>query len=608
MQPAKIIRVMRLLRQQLLGVFCLALCAANPAQAKIDVETQRQQFEAAEKALQAGQHKTFERLKRQLRGYPLYPYLEYADIKRKLDSVQTRKISRFLLDHHDTPLADRLRDGWLDRLAKRGQWREYLLFYEPDSNVSRRCHYAQALLQTGNRARALDLAESLWLHGHSRPSSCDPVFKAWRESGRQTGQMVWRRIELAVAAGELRLAKYLERYLSNADKVWLNRWLRLHREPQQALRTEDFRDAHPYRERILGHAVGRLSRFDEYDALALWAKLEPRYPFSADDRYDIERQLALALADEDSDRAYQFLQAVTPRAEDQRLQTALLLAALRRHDWPGFLTRLERLPQDLAELERWRYWRGRALEQVGRGEEARTIFQGVARERSYYGFLAADRADLPYTLDHADTPVEPNAIERIEALGATRRAREFLALNRSIEARREWRYLQQSLDKAGLRAAAKIAQDWGWQDQAIFTLAKSGYWDDLELRFPLEHGETVFRHSDQNELEPAWVYAVIRQESAFNRKAHSPAGARGLMQLMPATARLVATRLLNRRAPRRTKLYDPAVNIDLGTTYLRHVLDQLGDHPVLATALADTHWLVRDRTASFPLTLLMLLA
>jgi soluble lytic murein transglycosylase len=439
-------------------------------------------------------------------------------------------------------------------------------------------------LQTGNPARAFTLAESLWLHGRSQPSACDPVFRAWRAAGRQSHELVWQRVALAMDAGELRLAKYLERYLTNPDKVWLNRWLRLHRDPQRVRRSQDFQTAHPYRERMLAHAVRRLSRFDGFDALALWGELQKRYPFSADERYDVERRLALTLASEENPQAYRFLQRVTPRAEDERLHSALLRAALQRHDWPQLLDWLGRLPTELAENERWRYWRARALEQTGGKAEAQSLYRVVARERSYYGFLAADRTNRPYALMHAATPVDPELVERIGSRPAALRARELRALDRLTDARREWRALQRSLDRAGLKAAAKLAEGWGWQDQAIFTLAKSGYWDDLELRFPLQHGDEVFRHAEQNGLEPAWVYAVIRQESAFNREARSPAGARGLMQLMPATARMVATKLLERRAPSRASLYDPAVNIDLGTTYLRHVLDRLGDHPVLATA------------------------
>ena len=569
---------MKVLHRALPIVLWLAAGGLQTSQAGTSLEQQRQQFRQAERALAAGDRQTYERLKESLRDYPLYPYLEYNELRRDLASASGRRIERFLAEHHDVPLAGRLRAAWLNRLAERGRWRDYLAFYEPDGNADRRCHYVRALLATGERATALDHVESLWLHGHSRPRACDPVFDAWRSAGRQTEELVWRRVELAMGEGEIRLARYLERYLGNPEKVWLNRWLRVHRNPQQALRD------HPYRERILAHAVQRLVRFDEFDALELWSKLKDRYPFSADRRYDVERALALSLAREDATQAYRFLQGVTPRLEDRRLHAALLRAALRRRDWPQMLEWLDRLPPALSGLERWRYWRGRALEQLGREAEAQDVFAEVAGERSYYGFLAADRAGLPYAMEHAETPVDAAALRRVEALPPVRRAREFLALERPVDARREWYHLQQRLDVPDLQAAAKLAQSWGWRDQAIFTLARTGYWDDLELRFPLQHAEMVREHAARNALEPAWVYAVIRQESAFNRRAHSPAGARGLMQLMPATARLVATKLLNRRPPSRAGLYDPAVNIDLGTTYLRHVLDQLGNHPVLATA------------------------
>ena len=130
--------------------------------------------------------------------------------------------------------------------------------------------------------------------------------------------------------------------------------------------------------------------------------------------------------------------------------------------------------------------------------------------------------------------------------------------------------------------------------------AAHDYWDDLVLRFPLEHRNHVEHNAEMRGLERSWIFAVMRQESAFIADARSPVGALGLMQLMPATARQVA-RSLNQKRPKESDILEPRYNIQLGTTYLRHVLDELGNHQVLATAAynAGPHrvnrWLPEER-------------
>jgi soluble lytic murein transglycosylase len=123
----------------------------------------------------------------------------------------------------------------------------------------------------------------------------------------------------------------------------------------------------------------------------------------------------------------------------------------------------------------------------------------------------------------------------------------------------------------------------GWHDQAIVTLARAGYWDDLSLRFPTPHQDRVLASARSESIDPAWVYAVMRQESIFRSDAKSPAGALGLMQIMPATGRRIA-KDLQMSLPNNYVLLKPDTNIRYGTRYLRHTLDQLQKNPVLATA------------------------
>jgi soluble lytic murein transglycosylase len=169
------------------------------------------------------------------------------------------------------------------------------------------------------------------------------------------------------------------------------------------------------------------------------------------------------------------------------------------------------------------------------------------------------------------------------AADTARRIRELQALGRSADVSREWRELTRTDDPAELRTAALLGQRLGLVTESIFTLARSDYWDDIDLRFPLLYTELVGARADELRLPPEWVYAVIRQESAFDADVASHAGAVGLMQLMPGTARDMA-RAAGLPAPRRMDLIDPALNIALGTRYLALMRERFGGNQVLATA------------------------
>ena len=258
-------------------------------------------------------------------------------------------------------------------------------------------------------------------------------------------------------------------------------------------------------------------------------------------------------------------------------------AAVFHSKWERVLEATGSMSGEELERERWRYWRARALEATGAAAEARAEFESLARERDYYGFLAADRVDAVYRFNHRPLVIAPTVMERVAAMPGTQRALEFLALDRRVSARREWHALIGGLGEDELQAASWIAGCREWHGRAILSIARTEERDDLELRFPVVYRDIVESASSRRGLSPAAVYALIRQESAFMPDARSPAGALGLMQIMPHTGRMLM-RKAGRKLRRRSQLLSPSLNVDLGTRYIQSLLSKWGGSPVLATA------------------------
>jgi soluble lytic murein transglycosylase len=565
-----------------LGAIALVAPLAFSPQAAAQGDSARADFVAAEKALARGDSAAYIPLKQRLRGYPLYPYLEYGELRDPAASPSSVRVLAFLRDYADSPLSGNLRRSWIDGLAREGRWTEIIEAWAEDESLAVRCHYANALIQTGRRDEGSRQMQKLWLTGDALPDACDAAARAWQAAGGLTPTLTWERIVLAFDKGNETAARAAGNLLPAADEAWLERWFRLRKTPQLALDPGEFGASHPARDDMLADGVRRIARTDPMQALDAWETLRARYPFSPEAQRRAELHLAIALAREDSPRAFDFIRNLKPAADDLLLQEARVRAALLHYRWPLVARWLDDLPAEERNGERWSYWRARAREALGERSEAQAIYARLARENSYYGFLAADRAGLPYALAHR--PASAASVAALRAQPFVQRAAELRALGRDEDAKREWRWQYNRIDKQDLQGMARIAKDWGWHDQAAYTLARAGYWDDYEIRFPMLYRDAISGSAGTQGLDSAWVLAVVRQESTFVTDARSSAGAVGLMQLMPATAAQVARKQFGEPAPRQEQLTQPERNVRLGSAYLRSVLDGLRGNPVLATA------------------------
>ena len=523
-----------------------------------------------------------ERLRRALGGYPLFPYVELARLRDGLPHVAGSEIEAFLERHDGEPVTFRLRGRWLRQLAGRRQWRKFTEWYREGNSVDLQCHYARALLEVGDESAALSAAGKLWMSGRSRPKACDPVFAVWLESDRFSPSLAWERIGLAMARGNVRLTRYLERFLDPADQRLAAAWRTVHQNPRRVGTVE--LEGDPSRvEAVLAHGLERLARRDPAAAGKALAKVEARIGLGDAARDRVERRIGLSFASRHEPEAVDWLWRVDAAHADDHLLRWRIASAVLHSRWGRVVEGVASLSDEERDRERWQYWRARALEATGREDEARAGFEALARERDYYGFLAADRLGEGYRFNHRRLEIPADLAERVAAMPGVRRALELLALGRRVAARREWHALTLALGEDELGAASWIARCRDWYGRAILTIARTPERDDLEIRFPIAYRGIVEAAADRRGLAPATVYAFIRQESAFMEDARSSAGALGLMQLMPRTGRELMRRA-GRTYRNKSQLLAPELNVDLGTRYIQSLLSRTGGHHVLATA------------------------
>ncbi|VAW79144.1 Soluble lytic murein transglycosylase precursor [hydrothermal vent metagenome] len=583
------------------GLILLALSLTQSGNANT-LDRQRDQFIKAESALKANRKSHFRQLKQKLFAYPLYGYLDFWELKRRLGKAKPDEVREFFQLYNGQPIATRLRSSWLHKLARRGDWENYLVFYWPQTSVTLQCYEIHARLKLGlDRETALNDAMKLWMVGYSQPDACNPVFKQLVASSQLTSADIWQRVRLAFANQKSSLAAYLAKKLSAEDREWVNRWYHAHRRPTAAISTKWARDDTPLVREILTHAIKRLARHKPAQAYKHWQALRSNHHFTKAQNADVLGRIALTAALANHPDAARWLAEVPDSAVDRDIRQWRVRNALMRQDPADIKHWIKQLPAEERNEAEWRYWFAWAQEQSGAKGDAFTTYASLGEQRNYYGFLASDKLGRPYHMNDARTVVDKKQFEELTLLPGLQRAQELYFVGKRLDARREWFHTTSSLNPEQLKYASLLAHRWGWHDRAIITAAQARSWNDLTLRFPLPHRESIFSTAAQYNLDPALIYGVIRQESAFMEDAHSTVGALGLMQLMPATGRQTA-RSLNIRYGGNRALLKSGQNIRLGSAYLNHLMTRFNGSPVLAAAAYNagphrvSRWLPGDRS------------
>lgn len=552
----------------------------------LNLKAQRYNYERALRAARQGNVTTYKRLLSDLEGYPLLALVEYEYLKRRVGRVPDADIIRYISENRHAVFSDFLRQRWLQDLAKRGQWDTFMKHYGGRKRKDKQlqCYRLQRLLKTSHdQAAVMAEIEKLWLTGKRLSAACNPVFKEWSKAGHMTQDLIWSRIKLAMESRRISLARELSYYLSKHQRVWVTRWINMHRHPSTQLANIRYPVATPIARTIVKHGIYRLARRNPAAAMEHWKRLKQEYQFFGEDENYILRQVGILAAQHHLPEAVEWLTAVSASEDDHELYEWRVRAALRNQDWELAGQFLRGLSLEAQEQEEWRYWRARILEQQGRTKEAREQLEALARNRSYYGFLASDHIGATYSMQHQSVAVKPVEIGSMLARPEVRLARELHAVGDTLDARRQWNWMTKKMNRRDLQVAAYVAKEWGWHDRAILTVSKSGHLDDLDLRFPVLYRDKVEKNADRVGIDPSWIYGVMRQESAFVSDARSGAGALGLMQLMPRTGRQTARRLkLNIRS--RSAILNVDNNLRLGSYYLKRVLDRNDGNQTLATA------------------------
>ena len=581
----------------LLILAALSLVPSSRAQPSLVVEkphhleSQRFHYQKAKSALSADNTAVFEEHLDKLGDYPLKQYLEYAKIRKSFIKYPFNEVDQFFVDYPGSFLETRLRTNLLHFLASRKKWSDFLRYYdEQRASTSLNCHaiYAQLRLSKTDESKEALFSQvtSLWNVGKSQPNACDPLFALWKKAGHQTEEIVWSRFNKLMANRETRFARYLTNHMSKL-KPKAELYLQLHSNPNIVAKRELFSNHDLPTQQMIAHGIRRLAHQKPLEALSHWEMYEAQQLFPKELIKDTKLYVIKRLIRGGHANEAQQLLSYSHSLRKSNLVEEILREALAEQDWKRFADGLQLLEPALRYSERWLYWAARAQTQLKRRlpdyAPSQQIYESLAGKRSFYGFLASDFLKKQYTLLDESQVVESSELAEIADLPGMKRARELWLIGSTTEAKAEWLHLSSSLDTAGLLAVGHLAKDWGWYNTGIQAMISGNLWNELTVRFPLAYRDEIFQIATDATVEPTLIYAIARQESAFDSLAKSPVGAMGLMQLMPATARFTAKKA-GIEHKQTTDLLDATHNMRLGSEYLSHLLQKFNGNRILVAA------------------------
>lgn len=526
-------------------------------------------------------------------AHPLAPYVTYWWLSANLASAsgfavtQAAEIQSFIAANADTPIADSLRRDWLKILGNLGQWSLFNAalpqMVGDDAEIT--CQtWRYRLLQNGATDRdTVAEARAAWNAGKAAPGVCYAVFQSIYSANGLSSSDIWRRVRVLLENNQVNDARRSAALLKTLPASFERTTAAINLDANRYLLHERADPTSQASVELYLYALARLARSDASRAAELLEKQASQ--LSASDRNYAWAEIGLYGGMQHEPATLSWFQ----RAEDPLLNDTQAAwktrAALRAGNWLQVRETIQMMSSAEKREPSWRYWLARAYEKKpfeGSAELARSLKESLSRENNFYALLSAEELGIaarPNWQGYKPTVAEVDAMTSRPGM---QRVLALYRLELKPEGVREWATTTRNFNDQELLAAAEVARRNHIPDRAISAADRTLALHDFSQRFPIPYRDSLQPSASSQQLDEAWVYGLIRQESRFMADAKSRVGAMGLMQLMPATASWVAKQM-GLKDFSSGRALDVPVNLNLGTFYLRHVLEDLG-HPVLATA------------------------
>ena len=536
---------------------------------ELSTRAERDSYVLALKYYKSKNFKKFEKVKNTIKNYPLYPYLEYKSLHRKRH-INDEKVIKFIKKYKHSYISEKAYINLIYRLSSRNKITKLISNYKDTDSVDLKCLYLRAKIKKKSLSNIDDEIIPIWLSAKSQPKSCDYVFRWFYKNKKLTDELVWQRIKISLDSNNYYLARYLIRFLSNKNKVYGNKLLKVYRNPKRNIVSKKYTINSRYRDTILSYGLDRIAKKNYVSAKKNLIKIKKLYKLN-DSFYEkkLEDIYIIALK---ANQKNILIDNDFLSLNSKNLDFTLALSDyyIYNSNWKLLIDSINDLPDFIINSEKWTYWKGKALYKLSRNSNYREVLAELSSKRSYYGFLSAHILGKPLNIvSKSHQPFDPN-LTKLNIDPAVQIMYELHIMGKYRDSRKELEYFYKNSKYENLNDLNVLLKTWGWNDGVILGYGYTKYYDDVKARFPVLYESYFDKYSNSN-LEKILLLGIARKESIFIKYAKSSAGALGIMQVLPKTAYWVL-RKSNRKKVPINSLYNPKTNIFIGSYYFNYLI------------------------------------
>jgi len=572
------------MRQALYGLaitlFSSTYVSANDS---TNIEHQRDLYLKAQDLLDEKSVAEYLSMRDQIADYPLTPYVDNRVFNLDIGKRSIDEVAAFKKSHHEFPFSSRIRANYLDGLVANNKWKTLSQYqtYEPRGETYQ-CYYYTGLLKQGQKSKAFKGAQSLWLKGNSVTDACDDLFEAWQQADLLSDDLILQRLALAFEARNSSMMNYLMKLPDGKQaKETASKYKKVFSLPESVGVFAKKEYVTKLNQDVAMLGFKKLARKSAEKAVEQYELVVQGQKLNETQRQSLAEYAAIRLMNTDSQSLIKWRDDVMAKSAQASIIERRIRLALRSADWQAVERWIQLLPTNENKGMRWQYWLARSEIELGRKSAGEQRLNSIIGKRHYYSVVAAQTLGVPVQFDIHKSSPDPKAINAFQP--TLDRISELIALDKITAAKSEWRWLLVRANKEQIKALAHYASKKSWHHLTVKASIEAKVWDEIYLRFPVAHSWWFNFYGDKFEVEPLTLMSLARQESGLDSAARSPVGARGIMQIMPATAKYTAKRFkIDYDGP--NELYSVQKNIEIGTQYLSSLLNQYDDNRIFAFA------------------------
>ncbi|CAE6885837.1 COG0741 Soluble lytic murein transglycosylase and related regulatory proteins (some contain LysM invasin domains) [Vibrio sp. B1FLJ16] len=553
------------------------------ANAALSLEKQREIYEQAQSLLDNNDIDGYLAIRPQIADYPLTPYVDYRTFIRQLPDKSPKQVSAFIAEYDAFPFSRRVRAPYLDSLYKQQNWKTITEFQTVIPSGERyQCIYYNAQLKQDKQAAAFKGAQDMWLNGTSVANECDPVFDAWDKAGKRTDDLILQRMLLAFDARNSSLIRYLVK-LPKSEKArrQANEMKALFDKPATVAEFAKKKPANDFYRAQSEYALEKLARMDAEQAQQAYDQVIKGQKFSADKARSLADYIAFRLTRTESSSMAKWRDDKTKISQNIPLIETRIRLAIQNGDWKGVQQWIAVLDKKQQETLRWQYWLGRSEIALGDEVAGKKRLAALVGQRDFYSVAAANEIGQSIKYPTSKITLDKKVVQPYHETLA--RIEELIETDKIAAAKSEWAYLLSRVDQNEKSMLAAYASSKHWHHLTVTASIQAKMWGNIELRFPIAHRWWFDFYAQKHDINPVTMMSLARQESALDTEARSPVGARGIMQIMPATAKYTV-RKYKLSYEGSQDLYNVGKNIEIGSHYLQGLMQDYDNNRIFALA------------------------